>query len=88
MNNDSTQQNYASSIAGAPKRTTNKWLYIFLGLLLLGGVGIFLFARSGGTPEPTPTPSFGVVPVDEFAEDQPGLHRGKIQAEKSCHVWI
>lgn len=47
----------------------NKWIFIFLGLLILGGAGIFFFASQEATPKATPTPAFGVVPVDEFTPE-------------------
>jgi hypothetical protein len=71
QNVENSGQTYSTPLGGAPKKATNKWLYIFLGLLLLGGFGIFMFTRSGGTAEPTASPSFGVVPVDEFPETTP-----------------
>lgn len=51
------------------KKGANKWIFIFLGLLILGGAGIFFFARQGGNAEPTPTPSFGVIPVDDYTPE-------------------
>jgi len=49
-----------------PKKSANVWVFVFLGLLVLGGAGIFFFASKGSNNEPTPTPSFGVIPVDEY----------------------
>ncbi|AKM82881.1 hypothetical protein A2422_02825 [Candidatus Woesebacteria bacterium RIFOXYC1_FULL_31_51] len=39
----------------------SKWLLIFIGLLILGGAGIFFFTRSSNKEEATPTPSFEVT---------------------------
>lgn len=47
------------------KNSSSKWIIIFIGLLILGGIGIFFFTKSSGQAIPTPTPSFGVVPIDE-----------------------
>ena len=47
------------------KSSSSKWIIIFIGLLILGGIGIFFFTKSSGEAIPTPTPSFGVVPIDE-----------------------
>lgn len=47
------------------KSSSSKWIIIFIGLLILGGAGIFFFTKSSGEAIPTPTPSFGVVPIDE-----------------------
>ncbi len=51
------------------KKGGNKWLFIFLGLLILGGAGIFFFSSTAGDAKPTPTPSFGVLPVDDFTPE-------------------
>lgn len=48
-----------------PKNSSSKWVIIFIGLLILGGAGIFFFTKSSGEAIPSPTPSFGVVPIDE-----------------------
>ena len=42
-----------------------KWILIFVGLLILGGAGIFFFTKSSNKIEATPTPAFGVVPIEE-----------------------
>lgn len=47
------------------KSSGSKWLIIFISLLILGGAGIFFFTKSSSEPIATPTPSFGVVPIDE-----------------------
>lgn len=47
------------------KKGANKWIFIFLGLLILGGAGIFFFATTGGQQTPSPTPSFGIIPNEE-----------------------
>lgn len=54
----------ASPVSGSSKKGANKWLFIFLGLLVLGALGVYLFTRSAGNATPSPTPSFGVVPID------------------------
>lgn len=46
------------------KNASAKWLIIFILLLVLGGAGIFFFSKSASEPIATPTPSFGVVPID------------------------
>lgn len=51
------------------KKGSNKWLFIFLGLLILGGAGIFFFSSSTDNAKPSPTPSFGVIPVDEYTPE-------------------
>ncbi len=55
----------ASSYSPQPKQksSSSKWLLIFVGLLILGGAGIFFFTKSGSTPIPTPTPTFKVEPI-------------------------
>ncbi len=47
------------------KSSGSKWLIIFILLLVLGGAGIFFFSKSASDPIATPTPSFGVVPINE-----------------------
>lgn len=47
------------------KSSSSKWVIIFIGLLILGGAGIFFFTKSSGEAIPSPTPSFGVVPIEE-----------------------
>lgn len=46
------------------KNSGAKWLIIFILLLVLGGAGIYFFSKSANEPIATPTPSFGVVPID------------------------
>lgn len=58
----------SSPVPGTVKKGPNKWLWIFLGLLVLGGVGVFFFTKNKATPTPTATPSFGVIPVEEATE--------------------
>ncbi len=48
-----------------------KWLVIFIILLVLGGAGVFFFTKSSSMPIATPTPSFGVVPIEDNAEIEP-----------------
>ena len=57
----------SSSFQSSPKQKSSgsKWLIIFILLLVLGGAGIFFFSKSASDPIATPTPSFGVVPIDE-----------------------
>ncbi len=45
------------------KSSGSKWLLIFIGLLILGGAGIFFFTKSGSTPIATPTPTFKTEPI-------------------------
>lgn len=52
-----------------PKNSSSKWVIIFIGLLILGGAGIFFFTKSSGEAIPSPTPSFGVVPIEEKVEE-------------------
>lgn len=40
-----------------PKPKMNKWILIVLGLLILGGVGVYLFTRGKAGEELTPTPT-------------------------------
>jgi len=49
----------------------SKWLLIFIGLLILGGAGIFFFTKSANEPIATPTPSFGVVPIENNGTPTP-----------------
>ncbi len=67
-NATSYQTSTPSPMSGTVKKGPNKWLWIFLGLLVLGGVGVFFFTKNRATPTPTATPSFGVIPVDEETE--------------------
>lgn len=55
--------------SSANKSSSAKWLVIFILLLALGGGGVYYFATSGSAPVATPTPSFGVVPIDDSNED-------------------
>lgn len=47
-----------------PKNSGSKWIIIFIILLIIGGAGIFFFASTANKPIATPTPSFGVVPIE------------------------
>lgn len=51
----------------SPKQSSSgsKWILIFIGLLILGGAGIFFFTKSGNEPITTPTPSFNTTPINE-----------------------
>lgn len=51
----------------SPKQSSSgsKWILIFIGLLILGGVGIFFFTKSSNEPIATPTPSFNVTPIED-----------------------
>lgn len=64
-NVESVHNSYSNSMSSGPKKSANKWLFILIGLLLIGGLGVFLFTRSNGEVEPTPSPSFGVIPVED-----------------------
>lgn len=44
-----------------PKAGINKWVLIVLGLLILGGGGVFLFTRGSSNQEPSPTPTVAGV---------------------------
>ncbi len=46
------------------KNSNSKWIIIFIILLIVGGAGIFYFTKSASKATATPTPSFGVVPID------------------------
>lgn len=46
------------------KNNGSKWVIIFIVLLILGGAGIFYFTSTANNPIATPTPSFGVVPIE------------------------
>lgn len=53
------------------KNTGTKWVIIFIALLILGGAGIFFFTSSANKVTATPTPSFGVVPIENTATSTP-----------------
>lgn len=57
--------------SSSQKSSSAKWLIIFILLLALGGAGIYFFATSGSAPIATPTPSFGVVPIDNNIDSTP-----------------
>lgn len=44
-----------------PKPKSNKWLFIIIGLLILGGGGIYFFTRGAKEEETTPSPTVGGV---------------------------
>ena len=53
------------------KNNGSKWVIIFIALLILGGAGIFFFTKSANDATPTPTPSFGVVPIENKETSTP-----------------
>lgn len=57
----------SSSFSQSPKSKNNgsRWLIIFISLLILGGAGIFFFTSNANKPIATPTPSFGVIPIED-----------------------
>ncbi|MDP3917817.1 MAG: LytR C-terminal domain-containing protein [Candidatus Woesebacteria bacterium] len=55
------------------KSSSSKWVIIFIGLLILGVAGIFFFTKSSSEAIPSPTPSFGVVPIEENMEESTPL---------------
>jgi len=70
------QENHAPVVQEVPSpigaynqkqsKGANVWVFVFLGLLIIGGAGIFFFASKNSESKPTPTPSFGVIPVEDF----------------------
>lgn len=63
--------------------TGSKWMIIFISLLILGGAGIFFFTKSSSEAVPTPTPSFGVVPIDtEIVDSTPSPTPAPVDKEK------
>lgn len=54
-----------------PKNSGSKWVIIFIVLLIIGGAGIFFFTSSANKPIATPTPSFGVVPIENKVTSAP-----------------
>lgn len=44
-----------------PKVKMNKWFLIVIGLLILGGGGVYFFTRGAGEEIPTPTPNVGGI---------------------------
>lgn len=52
------------SHSSKPKNSGSKWVIIFIILLIIGGAGIFFFTSTANKPIATPTPSFGVVPIE------------------------
>lgn len=53
------------------KNNGTKWVVIFIALLLLGGAGIFFFTNNANKPIVSPTPSFGVVPIENKSTSTP-----------------
>ncbi|KKP48230.1 MAG: hypothetical protein UR39_C0001G0025 [Candidatus Woesebacteria bacterium GW2011_GWA1_33_30] len=58
-------QSTSFSVEPREKNNGSKWILIFIGLLILGGAGIFFFTRSRNEAIATPTPSFNTTPIDE-----------------------
>lgn len=58
-------QSTSFSVEPKAKNSGSKWVLIFIGLLILGGAGIFFFTKSGNEPIATPTPSFNVTPIED-----------------------
>ena len=58
-------QSTSFSVEPKSKNSGSKWILIFIGLLILGGAGIFFFTKSGNETIPTPTPTFKVEPIVE-----------------------
>lgn len=65
------------------KSSGSKWLIIFIALLILGGAGIFFFTRSANEAVSTPTPSFGVVPIENKETSTPVPTKSPEPAKKS-----
>lgn len=67
-----------------PTGKMNKWIVIFLGLLILGAGGVFFFSRkSNNQPEATPTPESSELNVPSplpSATPQP-IDRSKVKIE-------
>lgn len=59
------------SVEPKPKNGAPKWVLIFIGLLILGGAGIFFFTRSDVNQEPIPTPTYETTPYEEVSEPLP-----------------
>ena len=59
------------SVDQKSKKGTSKWVLIFIGLLILGGLGIFFFTRPNKSEEAIPTPSFDVTPVEDTTTMEP-----------------
>lgn len=65
------------------KNSSSKWLIIFIALLILGGAGIFFFTKSANSPVATPTPSFGVTPIEDKETSTPTPTKSPEPAKKS-----
>lgn len=61
----------------------SKWLLIFIGLLILGGAGIFFFTKSSSEAIPTPTPSFNVTPIENKETSTPTPTKSPEPVKKS-----
>ncbi|OGM80532.1 hypothetical protein A2361_00020 [Candidatus Woesebacteria bacterium RIFOXYB1_FULL_40_26] len=68
-----------------PAGKMNKWVIIFIGLLLLGAGGVFFFAtRSANEPATTATPESGdtsIIPTPEPTESPKPIDRSKVKIE-------
>lgn len=64
-------QSTSFSVDPKQKNSGSKWVLIFIGLLILGGAGIFFFTKSDNEPISTPTPSFNVAPIEDNATPSP-----------------
>lgn len=64
------------------KNNGSKWVIIFIALLILGGAGIYFFSQSEGGAVATPTPSFGVVPIEDKATSTPQPTKSPEPAKK------
>ncbi|EKE04964.1 MAG: hypothetical protein ACD_19C00427G0011 [uncultured bacterium] len=65
------------------KNGSSKWLIIFIGLLILGGAGIFFFTKSANSPVATPTSSFGVTPIEDRETSTPAPTKSPEPVKKS-----
>lgn len=64
-------QSTSFSVEPKSKNSGSKWVLIFIGLLILGGAGIFFFTKSSNEPIVTPTPSFNVTPIEDKTTSTP-----------------
>lgn len=59
------------SVDSQSKKGKSKWLLIFIGLLILGGAGIFFFTRPTGNEEVIPTPFYEDTTIEDNVVDLP-----------------